>query len=74
VTDPHVDDSWERLPADIEGAIANSDPPLPRAVFGDVFVENFLVMQHREAEAFRAQADQGDEVSEWEIARYRAVI
>lgn len=74
ITDPHTDESWERLPSDIEGAIENFDTPFNRSVFGDVFVENFLIMQRREAEAFRTEADQGDDVSQWEITRYRAVI
>lgn len=74
ITDPHTDESWDRLPSDIEGAIENFDTPFNRSVFGDVFVENFLIMQRREAEAFRAEADQGEDVSEWEITRYRAVI
>lgn len=74
ITDPHVDDAWERLPSDIEGAIDNFDTPFTRSVFGDVFVDNFVIMQRREAEAFRTQADQGEDVSEWELKRYRAVI
>jgi glutamine synthetase len=74
ITDPHAEDVWERLPSDIEGAIDNFDTPFTRRVFGDVFVENFVIMQRREAEAFRTQAVQGDDVSEWELRRYRAVI
>ena len=31
-------------------------------------------MQRREAEEFAANADQGDDVSEWELSRYRAVM
>ena len=74
VGDPHADERWERLPAGIDGAIANFDTPFTRSVYGDVFVENFLVMQRREAEEFAANAEQGDDVSEWELKRYRAVI
>ena len=74
VGDPHVDDRWERLPGDIDGAIANFDAPFTRQVFGDTFVENFLIMQQREAQEFADNAQQSDDVSQWEIARYRAVI
>jgi glutamine synthetase len=74
VGDPHADERWERLPVDINGAIDNFDTPFTRGVFGDVFVDNFLVMQRREAQEFADNAEQGDEVSEWELSRYRAVI
>lgn len=73
VGDPHADDSWDRLPTDLRGAIANFDTPFTRATFGDTFVENFLVMQNREADEFDHNAA-GEGVTEWEIARYRAVI
>lgn len=75
VGDPHADDQWERLPATIEGAIENFDTPFNREVFGDTFVENFLIMQRREAEEFAANADSPEgRVSDWEIARYRATL
>ncbi len=74
VGDPHGDEQWERLPVDISGAIENFDTAWNRSVFGDAFVENFLVMQRREAQEFADHAVQGEEVSEWEIKRYRAVI
>ena len=74
VTDPHVDERWDRLPAGLEGAIANFDTPFNRSVFGDVFVDNFLIMQTRELQEFHDNADQGEDVTEWEIARYRAVV
>ncbi len=74
IGDPHVDERWERLPADIGGAIENFDSAFTRSVFGDTFVENFLIMQRRELEQFTTDADQGDDVSEWELKRYRAVI
>jgi glutamine synthetase len=74
VGDPHVDDRWERLPATIEGAIDNFDTAWNRSVFGDVFVENFLVMQRREAAEFAEHARHDQAVSDWEIARYRAVV
>ena len=72
--DPHADERWERLPTTIEGAIDNFDTPFTRAVYGDAFVDTFLIMQRREAQEFRENADQGEDISEWEIARYRAVI
>lgn len=74
IGDPHADERWERLPVDLTGAIDNFDTPFTRSVYGDVFVDNFLVMQRREAEEFAANAEQGEDVSEWEIRRYRAVI
>ncbi len=74
VGDPHADERWDRLPVDITGAIDNFDSPFTRSVYGDVFVDNFLVMQRREAQEFADNAEQGDDVSEWELRRYRAVI
>lgn len=74
VGDPHADEQWERLPVDIAGAIENFDSPFTRKVFGDTFVENFLIMQRRELEEFIANADQSDDVSDWELSRYRAVM
>jgi glutamine synthetase len=74
VGDPHADAQWERLPGDINGAIANFDTPFNRSVFGDTFVETFLIMQRREAEEFATNADLGEDVSEWELKRYRAVM
>jgi glutamine synthetase len=72
--DPHADERWERLPVDITGAIDNFDTPFTRSVFGDVFVENFTFMQRREAAEFAEHAEPGDDVSEWELRRYRAVM
>jgi glutamine synthetase len=72
--DPHADERWERLPVGITEAIDNFDTPFTRTVFGDVFVENFLIMQRREAAEFAEHADQGDDVSGWELTRYRAVM
>ena len=74
VGDPHADEQWERLPVDINGAIDNFDSAFTRSVYGDVFVDNFLIMQRREAEEFAANAEPSDDVTEWELARYRAVI
>lgn len=74
VGDPHADDRWERLPVTIDGAIANFDSPFTRSAFGDTFVDMFLIMQRREAEEFAANAQPSEDVSDWEISRYRAVI
>ena len=74
VTDPHVDERWDRLPESLAGAIANFDTPFNRSVFGDVFVDNYLLMQQRELDEFTANADASEDVSQWEIARYRAVV
>ncbi len=72
--DPHAEEQWERLPTSIDGAIDNFDSPFTRSVFGDTFVDNFVIMQRRESEEFQANAEHGDDVSEWELKRYRAVI
>ena len=72
--DPHAEEQWERLPTSIDGAIDNFDSAFTREVFGDIFVDNFLFMQRREYDEFMANAEQGDDVSEWELNRYRAVI
>ena len=72
--DPHADERWERLPTSIDGAIDNFDSAFTREVFGDIFVDNFVIMQRREFEEFTANAEHGDDVSEWELKRYRAVI
>jgi glutamine synthetase len=72
--DPHAEEQWERLPTSIDGAIDNFDTAFTRSVFGDTFVENFTIMQRREFDEFTANAEQGDDVSEWELKRYRAVI
>jgi glutamine synthetase len=72
--DPHAEDQWERLPTSIVGAIDNFDSAFTREVFGDTFVDNFLFMQRREFDEFTANAEQGEDVSEWELKRYRAVI
>ncbi len=72
--DPHADERWERLPVTIDGAIDNFDSPFTRSVYGDVFVDNYVFMQRREAAEFAAIDDPGDDVSAWEIARYRAVV
>lgn len=75
VGDPHADEQWERLPVTLEGAIENFDTPFTRSTFGDIFVDNFLIMQRREAAEFAEHGHSApDEVSEWEIARYRGVI
>ena len=39
-----------------------------------MFVDNYLVMQHREAQEFADNAEQGEDISDWEIRRYRAVV
>ena len=72
--DPHAEEQWERLPTSIVGAIDNFDSSFTREVFGDTFVDNFLFMQRREFDEFTANAEQGEDVSEWELKRYRAVI
>jgi glutamine synthetase len=75
VGDPHADEQWERLPVTIDGAIENFDTPFTRSTFGDVFVDNFLIMQRREAAEFAEHGHSVDgDVSDWEIARYRGVI
>ena len=75
IGDPHADERWQRLPTDISSAIDNFDSHFTRSTYGDVFVDNFVFMQRREAAEF-AEHGQGpqDQVSEWEIKRYRGVI
>ena len=75
IGDPHADERWQRLPTDLPGAIDNFDSNFTRSTYGDVFVDNFVFMQRREAAEF-AEHGQGplDQVSEWEIKRYRGVI
>lgn len=72
--DPHAEEQWERLPTSISGAIDNFDSAFTRSVYGDTFVDNFLIMQRREFDEFTANAEQGEDVSEWELKRYRSVI
>ena len=68
IGDPHAEERWERLPKDIAGAICNFDTPFTRSAYGDVFVDNFIVMQQRELAEF------GSYVTDWETRRYRDII
>ncbi|MCX6424567.1 MAG: hypothetical protein NTV96_08515 [Actinobacteria bacterium] len=75
IGDPHADERWQRLPTEIAGAIENFDSEFTRGAFGDVFVDNFLIMQRREAAEFAEHGHSAlDEVSDWELKRYRGVI
>ena len=66
--DPHVDGSLERLPVSLEGAVANFDSDFVREVYGDVFVDTYLVMLRHEIDLFARQ------VTDWEHERYREVM
>jgi len=75
IGDPHADERWQRLPTEIAGAIENFNSEFTRGAFGDVFVDNFLIMQRREAAEFAEHGHSAlDEVSDWELKRYRGVI
>jgi glutamine synthetase len=67
--DPHQDEQLERLPTRLDGAVANfASSPFVRELFGDVFVDTYLVMLRHEIRAFERV------VTEWELERYREVM
>ncbi len=67
--DPHVDASLERLPVSLEGAVANFEPSeFARRVYGDVFVDTFLVMLRHEIDLYSKH------VTRWERERYQEVM
>jgi glutamine synthetase len=67
--DPHQDARFERLPTALEGAVANfAASSFAREVYGDVFVDTYLVMLRHEVTAFERV------VTEWEHERYREVM
>ncbi len=39
-----------------------------------MFVDNFTFMQRREAAEFEEHAEPSDDITEWELRRYRAVM
>jgi glutamine synthetase len=67
--DPHVDASLVRLPTSLAGALpALEASSWAREVYGDVFVDTFLVMLRHEVELFEKH------VTDWERERYREVM
>lgn len=67
--DPHVDASLTRLPTDLAGALpALEQSRFAREVYGDMFVDVYLVMLRHELELFARH------VTDWERERYREVM
>jgi glutamine synthetase len=67
--DPHVDASLTRLPTDLAAALpAFEQSRFAREVYGEQFVEVFLVMLRHELELFERH------VTDWERERYREVM
>jgi glutamine synthetase len=67
--DPHVDASLTRLPTNLAEALpAFERSEFAREVFGEVFVDAFLVMLRHELEQFSRH------VTDWEFERYREVM
>ncbi|MGI8607585.1 MAG: glutamine synthetase family protein [Gaiellaceae bacterium] len=67
--DPHVDASLTRLPTQLAEALpALEQSAFARDLYGDVFVDVYLVMLRHELELFERH------VSDWERERYREVM
>jgi glutamine synthetase len=67
--DPHVDASLTRLPTQLAEALpAFEQSRFVREVYGDVFVDAYLVMLRHELELFARH------VTDWERERYREVM
>jgi glutamine synthetase len=67
--DPHVDASLTRLPTNLAEALpAFERSAFVRELFGEVFVDAFLVMLRHELEQFSRH------VTDWEFERYREVM
>jgi glutamine synthetase len=67
--DPHVDASLTRLPTQLAEALpAFEQSRFARDVYGDVFVDVYLVMLRHELELFARH------VTDWERGRYREVM
>jgi glutamine synthetase len=67
--DPHVDASLKRLPTSLSEALPGFEgSAFARELYGDVFVDAYLVMLRHELNQFARQ------VTEWEFERYREVM
>lgn len=67
--DPHQDAALERLPTSLEGATPNFErSAFARQVYGDLFVDTFLVMLRHEIELFSRH------VTDWERTRYQEIM
>jgi glutamine synthetase len=67
--DPHVDASLERLPTGLSEALpAFERSSFARDLYGEVFVDAYLVMLRHELEQFARH------VTDWEFERYREVM
>jgi glutamine synthetase len=67
--DPHVDASLTRLPTELHEALPILEQsPFARDLYGDVFVDAYMVMQRHELELFARH------VTDWERERYREIM
>jgi glutamine synthetase len=67
--DPHVDASLERLPTGLSEALpAFERSAFVRELYGEAFVDTYLVMLRHELEQFARH------VTDWEFERYREVM
>ncbi|MGH2871660.1 MAG: glutamine synthetase family protein, partial [Solirubrobacteraceae bacterium] len=67
--DPHVDPSLQRLPTSLAEAVpALEGSGFIREVYGDMFVDSYLVLLRHELRLFERH------VTEWELERYREVM
>jgi glutamine synthetase len=67
--DPHVDASLTRLPTSLADALPGFErSQFARDLYGETFVETYLVMLRHELEQFARH------VTEWEFERYREVM
>lgn len=67
--DPHLDASLTRLPTELAGALpALEQSRFARELYGDMFVDVYLVMLRHELELFARH------VTDWEHERYREVM
>jgi glutamine synthetase len=67
--DPHVDASLSRLPTRLQEALpALEGSQFAREVYGDLFIDVYLVMLRHELELFERH------VTDWERERYREVM
>jgi glutamine synthetase len=67
--DPHADASLTRLPTQLADAVDTLEQsPFVRRVFGEMFVDSYVVMLRHELELFERH------VTDWERDRYREVM
>ena len=67
--DPHADASLRRIPTTLAEAVVELErSSFAREVYGDLFIDTYLVMLRHEVELFTRH------VTDWELARYREVM